>query len=112
MKVLVCGGRAFCDRLLVDRVLGELDIAVLISGGALGADSLAEDWARRNEVTRVIMPAKWKLHGKAAGPIRNRNMIKLMPDLVVAFPGGSGTRDMIKVAKEKGIEVRIVDENS
>lgn len=109
MKVLVCGGRDFCDRHLVDRVLGELDIAVLISGGALGADSLAEDWARRNEVTRVIMPAKWKLHGKAAGPIRNRNMIKLMPDLVVAFPGGSGTRDMIKVAKERNIPVQIVE---
>ena len=109
MKVLVCGGRGFADFHLLEETLNSLDITVLISGGAVGADSLAEHWAKKHEVTHVVMPAKWKLHGKAAGPIRNRNMIKLMPDLVVAFPGGSGTRDMISVAKERNIPVQIVE---
>lgn len=108
MRVIVCGGRDFADRALLEETLDKLDITVLISGGAVGADSLGEAWARKNEIPYVVMPARWKRHGKSAGPIRNREMAKLHPDLVVAFPGGSGTKDMIRVAKERGIPVQIV----
>lgn len=116
MKVLVCGGRDYNDRA---KVFDELEILnafnmelCVISGGATGADALAEEWARanikrRNGVSFHGFKADWKKHGKAAGPIRNQAMIdKGRPDLVLAFPGGRGTADMVERAKAAGIEVR------
>jgi len=49
--------------------------------------------------------AEWEKHGKRAGPIRNRQMLELKPDGVVAFPGDRGTRDMITAAQEAGVPV-------
>jgi len=54
-------------------------------------------------------PADWSRHGKSAGPIRNRQMlIEGRPDIVVAFPGGKGTANMIKQAVEAGVKVELV----
>lgn len=54
------------------------------------------------------MPS-WKDHGKAAGPIRNQLMLDdFKPDLVVAFPGGKGTADMVKKAQDAGVTVILV----
>jgi hypothetical protein len=116
MRVLVCGGRDYADRA---KVFDELEILnafnmtlCVISGGATGADALAEEWARenikkRNGVSFRGFKADWKKHGKAAGPIRNQRMLdEGKPDLVLAFPGGAATSDMISKAKEAGIEVR------
>ena len=50
------------------------------------------------------MPADWTKHGKAAGPIRNQKMLDECPDLVVAFPGGKGTADMVRRAMKAGID--------
>ena len=101
MKFLVCGGRDFNDEGMVRAVLGRLlrPGDVVVHGAARGADSLAGKVAREmgNEVRPY--PANWRLHGKAAGPIRNAEMIDLeRPEVVIAFPGGSGTRDMIDKA--------------
>lgn len=53
------------------------------------------------------VPADWKTHGKRAGSIRNQKMIDdYHPQLVVAFPGGAGTADMVRRARAAGIEVR------
>lgn len=50
--------------------------------------------------------AYWNLHGKAAGPIRNQLMLdKYDPDLVIAFPGETGTANMVKLSINAGIEV-------
>lgn len=78
----------------------------IISGMATGADSVAVDWAVTNWLKVHKFPADWKTHGKAAGHIRNQQMIdEGKPDLVVAFPGGKGTADMVKRAKKAGIKV-------
>ena len=53
-------------------------------------------------------PADWKRHGRAAGPIRNGEMLKDRPDLVVAFPGGKGTANMVTQATNAGIEIVLV----
>lgn len=53
-------------------------------------------------------PADWERNGRAAGPIRNRQMLDGKPDLVIAFPGGKGTADMVAEAKRRGIAVREV----
>ena len=112
MRVLVCGGRHFSDVEFVHSVLNNLHkkniITTLIEGDARGADRIAGYWARKNRVTNEKFPADWKKYGNAAGPIRNSQMLEEgKPDLVVAFPGGRGTRNMIERAKS--VDVRVVD---
>lgn len=116
MRVLVCGGRNYknIDKLysVLDAIHAITPISCIIEGGAEGADYLAARWsalADLNEHARF--KADWAIHGKAAGPIRNQRMIdEGKPDLVVAFPGGKGTSDMIKRAKVAGIYVRLIKE--
>jgi hypothetical protein len=110
VRVLVCGGRDFTDESFVTNALFRIDderpITSLICGGAPGADTLAERTAKLLQVPRTVYRANWKRHGKAAGPIRNtRMLIEGKPDLVVAFPGGRGTADMVRQAKDYGVEV-------
>ena len=114
MRVLVCGGRDFNDQDLVLRVLNSLHglrkIHVLIEGGARGADRLAYLWAFQQGVTSVRYPADWKTYGRAAGHIRNSVMLtEGRPDLVVAFPGGKGTADMVGKARAAGLAVQEVN---
>ena len=112
MKVLVCGGRDYRNYNFIFEVLGQIksQITEVIHGDARGADTGADVWARINGVKVVPFPANWKTHGKAAGFIRNREMLDYDVDLVIAFPGGNGTANMIKQAKERGIIVRLVTE--
>lgn len=80
---------------------------VVISGMAKGADTVAIEWAVVNWCQWLEFPANWKEHGKRAGIIRNQQMLdEGKPDLVIAFPGGRGTRCMIRLAKEAGVPVR------
>jgi hypothetical protein len=111
MKALICGGRDFLDdvRLAesiieVQRVKGK--ISCVIQGGARGADRLAKDWAIVSGIPMIEMPANWLFYGKSAGAIRNASMLQFgKPDIVIAFPGGRGTADMIKKAEAAGVEV-------
>jgi hypothetical protein len=84
-----------------------LGVSVLIEGGAPGADSLANAWAKKRGVPFRTFPAKWLLYGrKRAGPIRNQQMLdEGVPDCVVAFPGWIGTADMMRRARAAGIPV-------
>lgn len=76
----------------------------IVSGGASGADSAAEDWAVLNWTKYSVFKADWGKHGKAAGPIRNQQMLdEGKPDLVIAFEGGKGTAGMLLLAKRAGI---------
>lgn len=108
MKVLVCGGRDFNDYKLVCNTLGLYVISEIIHGCAAGADSLAGDYACEMEIPATVYRADWKQHGKSAGPKRNRQMLDENPDveLVIAFAGGVGTKNMIDYAKTKGVTVR------
>lgn len=111
MRIIVCGGRDFTDRAAVfaalDRLHGRREVSLLIHGAARGADLLAEAWAKEREVNYLGMPARWKKEGRPAGPQRNERMANTRPvaDMLVAFPGGSGTADMIAVAEGLGIKV-------
>lgn len=108
MKVLVCGGRDYSDGLRVYAELDRLKPDIVIEGGAEGADTFAWRWARRNIAAHMLLTFKadWSRDGKAAGPIRNQRMIDDgKPDLVLAFPGGRGTADMVRRAKHAGIRV-------
>lgn len=111
MKVLICGGRNYSDVLALFKQMDRIDrevrqISVVIHGNARGADTIAGRWAVARGKDCKFFPADWSKHGRAAGPIRNQRMIdEGKPDLVVAFPGGRGTADMVGRARAAGIEV-------
>jgi hypothetical protein len=111
MRVLVAGGRRYSDFARVCRELDRLGpVACVLHGGARGADRLAELWAAARGVPCVAVPADWRRLGRAAGPVRNRAMLALGVDLVLAFPGGPGTAGLIALAREAGVRVRSVAE--
>lgn len=126
MRVLVCGGRTFgaapidatpeqVEHALfeaawlfraLDRLHARLPITALIHGAAAGADMHAGAWAKRRGVPVESYPADWTAYGRAAGPIRNRQMLAQgKPHLVVAFPGGNGTENMKALAQAAGVRV-------
>ena len=111
MRVIVTGGRNYKDAAAVDRELSKLKPTLIVAGGASGADMLAVDWAFNRKIPFMIINAQWKIHGKAAGPLRNQRMLDEVPgiDRVIAFPGGRGTADMVRRARAAGIEVLEVE---
>lgn len=115
MRILVCGGRDFNNSGLVWEVLNDTigtETAVIIEGGARGADASARSFARNYRMELITYEADWKTHGKSAGHIRNQKMLdEGKPDLVIAFPGGQGTAHMVKIAKEAKIKVIEIETN-
>ena len=114
MRTIVCGGRDYANRehvyAVLDRWKQECDYGalVIIQGGATGADALARDWCASRKVEYANVPADWKAHGKAAGPMRNAKMISdYDPKCVIAFPGGRGTADMVMKAQDAKLFVRV-----
>lgn len=115
MRVLVCGGRDFVDEgkgfRALDILLRHFDNVSICHGDAKGADRLAGQWALLRGVRCTVFPADWDRHGKAAGPIRNKQMLdEFKPEYVMAFPGGRGTANMIKQAQDAGITVYLLEE--
>ena len=75
---------------------------------ARGADTISEHWAKDRETPTEIYQADWKRLGHAAGPIRNERILKEgRPDVVVAFPGGRGTANMVGQARAAGVRVLV-----
>ena len=105
LKVLVCGGRDFRDYPLVLAVLSALNVSTVIHGAARGADTLASRAAIEIGVPQIACPADWNANPRGAGMIRNRQMLKHGPDAVIAFEGGPGTADMVRVAPGAGVTV-------
>lgn len=110
MKILVCGARKTTPeqekaiRHELDR--RKPDIDAIIQGGAYGVDRAARDWARREGVCCITVDAAWSAYGKRAGPMRNKWMLQhCSPDLVLAFPGGTGTASMKLLATMDGVHV-------
>lgn len=109
MKLAVVGSRSFSDYDLLCKCLSEYTISEIVSGGARGADSLAERYGNENRIPlRVFLP-DWETHGKIAGFIRNRDIVN-RADEVIAFWDGksSGTANTIKLCKDVRKKCRIV----
>jgi hypothetical protein len=120
-RVLVCGGRDFVDRDMLFRTLDTetprtepdaygndmpLNVTIIHGDCPTGADLFADDWAAVNWCSVEGYPADWQMHGRAAGPIRNQRMLdEGKPDLVIAFPGGRGTADMVRRAMRAGVKI-------
>jgi len=67
---------------------------------------MANAWAVDHNLAIRSFPADWEKDGLAAGPMRNQRMLdEGKPDLVIAFPGGRGTADMVQRAKAAHVRV-------
>jgi hypothetical protein len=111
-RILVCGGRYYGDRYKVCSVLDSATKAVgdviIIHGAATGADTLAAEWAKDRGFEAEAYPADWAKYKKSAGFVRNTLMLKQgRPKLVIAFPGGIGTKMMIGLAEKANVPTRI-----
>lgn len=117
MRVLVCGDRHWTDKDAIRSRLSKLQDAgydTVIEGEALGADSIARDEARELGMAVLSFPANWAKYGRAAGPIRNKQMLdEGKPNLVLAFHGNikesKGTKNMLIQAESQGIQTILVD---
>ena len=108
-RILICGDRNYQDWIKVQEYLDTISrTTIIIHGGAKGADSLAGNLATSLKMKVIKFPADWDKYGKAAGVLRNQQMLdEGHPDLVVYFhkdiENSKGTRDMLKRATDSGI---------
>lgn len=114
-RALICGSRTWDDPYPIHQVIAALpQDAVVICGGAEGADSRGRGEALIRDLSIVVYPADWAQHGKAAGPLRNQKMLSEgKPTVVWAFidkplEESRGTADMVRRAKEAGVPVYLV----
>lgn len=110
MKVIVTGGRSFDDKELVRKALRVIGATHVVHGDCSGVDSIARDWARDNNKMQSAYPIsdeEWNKFGRAAGPMRNRRMLKDNTDsaCLLAFTGGNGTKNCVETAKSFKIMV-------
>ena len=110
MKLAIVGSRTFSDYELLKTTIDQIPTpSLIVSGGARGADTLAEQYARERGIPTKIFLPDWKLHGKVAGFIRNELIVKECDFLVAFWDGKSnGTRNSISHAKEMKKEFLIV----
>ena len=109
-RVIVCGTRKWRDRDRITDRLFDLPPSIIVHGNAAGADRIAAQEAQKLGLLVEAHPANWELHGKAAGPIRNKEMADAGAELCIAFWDGEsrGTLDMMCRAHAAKIPVEII----
>lgn len=112
-RLLICGDRNWTDKRSIEAIIrathAEHEDLVIIEGEARGADSIARDTAIGMGIPVEPYAADWQKFGRAAGPIRNQQMLETQPDMVIGFhndlENSKGTKDMLNRAKKEGIPV-------
>ena len=115
MKVIVSGSRNITDYDLMKQAFAESGFFVdcIIHGDATGVDKLGSRYADDNSLPQVKFPADWNKYPKAAGPIRNSEMVKFVQDgseagLIALWDGKSrGTFDCLTKAFRAGLRVYV-----
>lgn len=116
-NVIIAGSRDFADyellKIVCDHMLSEkvkTHNIVIISGGARGADSLGEQYAKERGYELQSHPADWDKYGKSAGYRRNKEMAEVADACICFWDGQSkGTKHMIDIATDMGLKVKIVN---
>lgn len=109
MRLAIVGGRTFNDIHKLNEIMSKLSPPdTIISGGAIGADTVAANYARENNIELVEFLPDWKKYGRAAGMIRNKTIID-SADAVLAFWDGKskGTKNSIALARKRKIPLWI-----
>ena len=108
MKLLVVGSRSIKDFDLSPYIPSETE--VIISGGADGVDTIAEKYADKNRLSKLILRPKYNLYGKAAPIKRNKEMLDIADKILVIWDGRSkGTKSTIEYANSKKKDITIIE---
>lgn len=117
VRVAIIGSRGFNDPRLVastmNSVLEKYEVTEVVSGGAHGADTLGEQWAKAHGIPTRVFLADWNRFGKSAGIRRNHDIIAGC-DLCVAFWDGAsrGTAHSLGLARDAGKRILVVRYNA
>ena len=101
MKILIAGSRTITDINLLLEVIKLSGYKIttsdeIVSGGARGVDTLAEIYAKKNNIPIKIFKPDWDKHGKSAGVIRNYEMAKYCDIGIVIHTGSRGSMNMVR----------------
>jgi YspA, cpYpsA-related SLOG family len=108
MKTAIIGSRGITNYELLKQAAKGLTITAVISGGATGADQLAERYAQENNLPLLIIPPDWDTYGKSAGMMRNAEIVKTAEQMIALWDGQSkGTEGTIQMAKRAGKPVKV-----
>jgi hypothetical protein len=115
VRLLICGDRNWTNKALIKKHIMMLRPDVVIEGEASGADSMGRDAAIELGISVKRFPANWGEYGRAAGPIRNQQMLNEgKPNIVYAFHNNisesKGTKDMVNRARKAGIKTVVIKE--
>jgi len=117
IKLGIVGSRDFKNYMFLKSKLTELfeknkwefPPQCVVSGGARGADNLAEIWAKEHDIEMVVLKPDWQKYGKGAGIMRNTDIVNGSTHIVAfVMPTSRGTWDTIRKAQKKGIPVEII----
>lgn len=111
MKLAIIGSRDFTDYELLKTTLEpyKSKVTLMVSGGAKGADSLGEQWAKENNIKTLIFLPDWATHGKRAGIIRNKDIINNCDGAIAFWDGQSkGTSHSISLCENSNKPVKII----
>lgn len=99
MKLLVAGSRSITNFDLSPYISNDVDI--IISGGARGIDTLAEQYADLHCLSKYIIRPRYDLYGRTAPLKRNEQMVDIADEILIVWDGLSkGTQHTIKYAKK------------
>ncbi len=108
MKIIIAGGRDYMptrdEEVVVLKILDDLVVTEVVSGGARGVDKWGEDIAIRLNIPSNVFEAKWNQFGLAAGSIRNQQMAEYS-DACILLSGARGTNDMYEKAKQHRLKI-------
>jgi hypothetical protein len=120
LAILVTGAREYYNKKIILETLKKYkdDNVVLIHGNCQGVDKLAAEVGKGLGFEIECCPADWKKYGRAAGPIRNKEMIELLLNyknrIMFAFHENielsKGTKNCVNQAKKLGIIAKVIKE--
>lgn len=108
MKLLIAGSRSVQSYDMKQHI--HEDVNLIICGGAIGVDALAERTADELMISKLVLRPEYKKYGKAAPLVRNKQMVDLSDEIIVIWDGKSrGTEYTIKYAKKQNKKVVLID---
>ncbi|WP_085902158.1 SLOG family protein [Kiloniella majae] len=108
MKVIIAGSRTINDYNALESFVEGVDwpIEEVVSGGCRGVDTLGEQWAKKNDISKKVLHADWVKYGREAGELRNREMANYADGLILLWDGKSpGASCMLREAAKAGIKI-------